>query len=160
MTDVRLSPDGRTLTVHVPMTFKTRGGRKLVVSPPWIIGGVPSWAEPRTRIDNTMVKALSRAFRWRKLLESGVYATVEEIAKAEKINTSYVSRVLRLTLLAPEIIEMILDGRQPTELTMAKLMKPFPVEWRCQAKVFLPPAVNRAALAPRRRHLPDEVARC
>ncbi|HEB79186.1 MAG TPA: hypothetical protein ENI79_01750 [Rhodospirillales bacterium] len=79
-----------------------------------------------------MVKALARAFRWRKLLEAGVYATVEEIAAAEKINTSYVSRILRLTLLAPEIVELILDGRHPTDLTMAKLMKPFPVEWEEQ----------------------------
>ena len=97
MTDAHLSPDGRTLTIHVPMTFKTRGGRKLVISP----DGVPAWAKPRARIDNTMVKALARAFRWRKLMETGVYATVEEIAAAEKINTSYVSRILRLALLAP-----------------------------------------------------------
>ncbi len=132
MNEPRLSPDGRTLTVHVPMTFKMRGGRKLVVTP----DGVPSWAEPRTRIDNTMVKALARAFRWRKLLETGVYVTVEEIATAEKINTSYVSRILRLTLLAPEIIEMILDGRHPTELTMAALMKPLPVEWQEQKRLL------------------------
>ena len=130
MTDARLSPDGRTLTVRVPMTFKTRGGRKLVVSP----DGVPSWAKPRTRIDNTMVKALARAFRWRKLLETCVCATVEEIAATEKINTSYVSRILRLTLLAPDITEMILDGRQPVDLSMAKLMKPFPVEWEAQRR--------------------------
>ncbi len=132
MTDVRLGPDGRTLIVHVPMTFKTRGGRKLVVSP----DGVPSWARPRTRIDNAMVKALARAFRWRKLLETGIYATVAEIANAEKINTSYVSRVLRLTLLAPDIIEMILDGRHPTDLTMAALIKPFPVEWKEQRRLL------------------------
>ena len=132
MTHARLSPDGRILSVRVPMTFKTHGGRKLVVSP----DGVPSWAKPRTRIDNTMAKALARAFRWRKLLETGVYATVEEIAKAEKINTSYVSRILRLTLLAPDIIEMILDGRQPADLTMAALMKPFPVEWEEQRRLL------------------------
>ena len=59
MTDAHLSPDGRTLTIHVPMTFKTRGGRKLVISP----DGVPAWAKPRARIDNTMVKALARAFQ-------------------------------------------------------------------------------------------------
>ncbi len=132
MHEPRLSPDGRTLTIHVPMTFKTRGGRKLVITP----DGVPSWAEPRTRIDNTMVKALAHAFRWRKLLETGVYATVEEIAAAEKINTSYISRILRLTLLAPEIIEVILDGRHPTDLTMAALMKPFPVEWEEQWRLL------------------------
>ena len=132
MTDAHLSPDGRTLTIHVPMTFKTRGGRKLVISP----DGVPAWAKPRARIDNTMVKALAHAFRWRKLMETGVYATVEEIAAAEKINTSYVSRILRMTLLAPEIVEMIIDGRQPPNLTMAKLMKPFPVEWKDQSRLL------------------------
>ena len=132
MTEANLSRDGRTLTIQVPMTFKTRGGRKLMISP----DGVPSWAEPRTRIDNTMVKALARAFRWRKLLETGVYATVEEIAAAEKINTSYVSRILRMALLAPEIIEMIVEGCQPTGLSMAKLSKPFPVRWKEQIQWF------------------------
>ena len=132
MTDAHLSLDRRTLTIHVPMTFKTRGGRKLVLSP----DGVPAWAKPRTRIDNTMVKALARAFRWRKLLETGFYITVEEIAVAEKINPSYVSRVLRLTLLAPEIIEMIVDGRHPTDLTLVSFMKPFPLEWKEQKQQF------------------------
>ncbi len=130
MLDAHLSLDGRSLTVRVPMIFKTRGGRKLVISP----DGVPSWAKSHTRIDNTMVKALARAFRWRKLLETGVYATVEEIASAEKINTSYISRILRLTLLAPDIIEMILDGCHPTDLTMPALIKPFPVEWQEQRR--------------------------
>ena len=132
MTDAHISPDGRTLTIHVPIAFKKRGGRKLVISP----DGVPSWAKARTRVDNTMVKALARAFRWRKLLETGVYITVEEIATTEKINTSYVSRILRMTLLAPEIVEMIVDGRQPANLTMAKLTKPFPVEWGAQMRLF------------------------
>jgi len=132
MTDAHLSLDGRTLTIHVPMTFRTRGGRKLVISP----DGAPSWAKPRTRVDNTTIKALARAFRWRKLMETGVYATVEEIAAAEKINPSYVSRILRTTLLAPEIIEMIVDGRQPADLTLAKLTKPFPVEWKKQMQQF------------------------
>jgi hypothetical protein len=132
MTDAHLSLDWRTLTILVPMTFKTRGGRKLVILP----DGVPSWAKYHTRVDNTMVKALARAFRWRKLMETGVYTTIEEIAAAEKINTSYVSRILRMTLLAPEIIEMIVDGRQPMELTLAKLTKPFPVDWNQQMLLF------------------------
>ena len=132
MTDAQISLDRRTLTIQVPMTFKTRGGRKLVISP----DGVPSWATPRTRIDNTMVKALARAFRWRKLLETGVYSTVEEISAAENINTSYVSRILRMALLAPKIIELIVDGQEPIELTMARLMKPFPIEWNEQMRLF------------------------
>ena len=130
MTDARLSNDGRTLIVRVPMTFTKRSGRKLVISP----DGAPSWAPPRRRVDNAMIKALARAFRWRKLMETGAYGTVEEIAAAEKINASYVSRVLRLTLLAPDIVEAILDGRQPPELTLAVLMRPFPVAWGDQAE--------------------------
>ena len=125
MTEARLSADGRTLTVSVPMTFTKRGGRKLVISP----DGAPSWAPLRRRVDNATIKALARAFRWRKLMETGAYGTVEEIAAAEKINASYVSRVLRLTLLAPDIVEAILDGRQPPEMTLAALMQPFPVAW-------------------------------
>ena len=100
----------------------------MVVTP----DGSPYWAKPRKRIDNAIVKALARAFRWQKLLEDSTYATIEEIANAEKINPSYVSRVLRLTLLSPEIVEMILDGRQPLSLTMKTLQKHFPLEWCSQ----------------------------
>ena len=125
MTEARSSDDGATLTVWVPMAFKPRGGRKLVVSP----DGVPAWAGTRSRVDDTLVKALARAFRWRKLLETGVHGTIDEIARAEGINDSYVSRILRLTLLAPDIVEAILDGRQPPALTLARLMKPFPAAW-------------------------------
>lgn len=132
MSSPKLSTDGKAMTVHVPMTFQTRGGRKLVVTP----DGVPSWAKPRQRIDNAMVKALGRAFRWQKLLDTGKYATIEEIAEAEKINTSYVSRILRLTLLSPEIVERILDGRQSAGLTLKTIQKNFPIEWCLQEEIF------------------------
>ena len=128
ITDARLSDDGTTLTVWISMAFRTRGGRKLVVSP----DGVPAWAGSGNRVDDTLVKALARAFRWRRLLETGFHGTVDEIARAERINDSYVSRILRLTLLAPDIVEAILDGRQPPELTLARLMKPFPAAWEEQ----------------------------
>jgi hypothetical protein len=75
-----------------------------------------------------MVKAIARAQRWRRLLESGQFASVTDLAAAEKINHSYLCRVLRLTLLAPDIVEAILDRRQPREMTLTKLMEPFPVE--------------------------------
>jgi hypothetical protein len=136
MTEPRLSSDGHTLTVRVPMRFAKRGGRKLVVSP----HGVPTWTAARPRIDNTMVKALARAFRWRRMLETGAFCSVAELATAEAINKSYVSRALRLTLLAPDIVEAILDGRQPAEMTLAVLMEPLPVEWRQQAAAFTPEA--------------------
>ena len=132
MSDARLSHDGRSIIVRVPMAFAKRGGRKLVISP----DGVSTVAPSRPRVDNTMVKALGRAFRWRKLLETGVFATVEEIAEAEEINASYVGRILRLTLLAPELVEVILDGRQPAEVMLAVLMRPFAVEWREQQMAF------------------------
>jgi hypothetical protein len=126
MAEARLSDDGRTLIVRVPMAFAKRGGRKLIVSP----DGTSTVPITRRRVDNTMVKALARAHRWQRLLESGEYSSVTEIAAAEKINRSYVCRVLRLTILAPDLIEAILDGRQPSTVTLAALMKPFPVTWQ------------------------------
>jgi hypothetical protein len=115
------------LTVRVPLAVrKQRGGRKLVLTP----GGMgPRGAKPA---DTTLVKALARAFRWRRMLEGGRFGTIDELAAAEKINSSYVSRLLRLTLLAPDIVEAILDGRQPEEMALPALMEPFPVEWARQ----------------------------
>jgi hypothetical protein len=120
----------QTVTVEVPFTIRKRGGRKQVITP----DGASAWVSPRTRIDSTMIKAIARGFRWRKLMETGVYGTIEEIAAAEKINSSYVSRVLRMTLLAPSVVEAILDGRQPAEMTLAVLMRPFPVAWEEQVE--------------------------
>jgi len=123
----------RTVTVEIPFTIRKRGGRKQIITP----DGTSGWVSPRARIDNTMIKAIARGFRWRKLLETGVYGTIEEIAEGEKINSSYVSRLLRMTLLAPEIVEAILDGRQPAEMTLAALMEPFGVLWAEQNGVFV-----------------------
>ena len=112
------------LTVRVPLAvWKQRGGQKLVVTP----GGMA----PRgsSGADSTLVKALARAFRWRRMMETGRYGTIDELAAAEKINDSYVSRLQRLTLLAPDIVAAILDGRQPEGMTLPGLMEPFPVEW-------------------------------
>jgi hypothetical protein len=82
-------------------------------------------------------KAIARAHRWKRLLESGQYAAVADLAAAEKINQSYVCRVLRLTLLAPDSVEAVLDGRQPPELQIDRLLKPFPVEWGEQRKAMM-----------------------
>jgi hypothetical protein len=95
------------LTVRVPLAVRKRGGRKLVITPD--AGTVALHA----CVDVTLVKVVARAFRWRRMLESGKYTTIDEIAVGEKINDSYVSRVLRLTLLAPDIVESILNERQP-----------------------------------------------
>jgi hypothetical protein len=76
-----------------------------------------------------MVKALARAFRWRKMLDTGAYGTIDDLARANGIGKTYVSQVLRLTLLAPEIVEGILDGPQPEELQLDDLLADFPLDW-------------------------------
>ena len=86
------------------------------------------WA-PRPRVDNAMVKALARAFRWRKMLDEGLHGTIEDLAAAKRLPPSYVSAILRLTLLAPEIVEAILDGRQRPEQRLDDLLEGFPLEW-------------------------------
>jgi hypothetical protein len=130
MTEVALSPDGCTITVFVPMRWRRRGGRKLIVAPP----GCDDWAPP-PKVDNSLIRALARAHRWQRMLESDEYGTIAELADAERISRSYVCRVLRLTLLAPDIVERILDGRGGPPL--AQLMQPFPVEWERQRERFL-----------------------
>jgi hypothetical protein len=96
------------------------------------------------RQDITLIKAVARAFRWRRMLEFGRFSTINELAAAEKINSSYVSRVLRLTLLAPDIVEAILDGRQAAGLTLPGLMEAFPVEWSAQCAATPSEAAWRA----------------
>src|ERR671910_1816745 len=122
--------DPQTVTVRVPLKIRRHGGRKMIIAP----DGTAPWAPPRARIDNTVVKAIARAFRWRRLLEEGRYGSVVELAEAEKINKSYVSRILRLSLLAPPIIEAILNGRQPPMLGLPVLLEPLPVEWEAQRR--------------------------
>lgn len=123
--------DRGVLTVRIPFQIKKRGGRKFVIAPEGA-----SWSVPRPRVDSTMVKALARAHRWKRLLESGRFASVAELAAAEKINQSYLCRILRLTLLAPDIVEAILDGRQPPGIQLDVLLKLFPGVWDQQRKTL------------------------
>ena len=123
-----MSEATQTLTVVIPLRVKPRGGRKAMVTP-----GVLALER---RQDVTLIKAVARAFRWRRLLETGRFTTINELAAAEKINSSYVSRVLRLTLLAPDIVEAILDGKQGPEVTLAQGLEPFPLAWQLQGAHF------------------------
>jgi hypothetical protein len=117
-----------TFTVRVPLTVRRRPGRKTVVTP---VRDGGEAALP-TRADPALVKALARAFRYQKLLDEGRYASISEMAAAERIERGYLGSLLRLTLLAPDIVEAILDGRQPAELGLPTLMEPFPFEWDVQ----------------------------
>ena len=116
-----------SITVRVPVTIRKRGGRRVVVAP----GGAP-WSAPKARIDNTLVKALARAHRWKRMLDEGRYATVTEMAAGEKLDRGYLGKILMLTLLAPDIVEAIMDGRQSAELGVHVLREGFPVEWEEQ----------------------------
>ncbi len=129
---MELCRDGHSIKVFAPMTFQRRGGRKLIIAP----DGMNDWATPQPKEDNTLLKAIARARRWRRMLEAGKVPSTRLLAEKEKINPSYLARIMRLALLAPDIIETILDGRQPKGLALADFLKPFPVEWDAQRKVF------------------------
>ncbi len=124
----RGAPIPETVTLHVPFRVVKRGGRKEMQ--------LPEGAAQTRRTDNTLVKALARAFRWKRMLESGEFATIAELAEREGIAPSYMTRVLRLTLLAPDIVETILDGRHRPELTLVRVLEPFPAEWTIQRQTF------------------------
>ncbi|MDR9395801.1 MAG: hypothetical protein RI571_16065 [Roseovarius sp.] len=117
-----------TIMLHVPFRIVERGGRKEMQLP-------EGAAKPR-QTDNTLVKALARAFRWKRMLESAEFATIAELAEREGIAPSYMTRILRLTLLAPDIVDAILDGKQGAEVTLGRVLRPFPVEWAAQLQHF------------------------
>ncbi len=117
----RGAPIPDTVTLHVPFRIVKRGGRKEMQLP-------DGTTQPR-QTDNTLIKALARAFRWKRMLESGEFTTIAELAECEGIAPSYMTRVLRLTLLSPDIVEAILDGKQGAEVTLSRLLEAFPVEW-------------------------------
>jgi len=129
----KLSRDGRTMIISIPISMRRTGGRKKVITP----ADAAPWSPPPARVDNTILKALSRAHRWRGMLESKLFASVRDLAKAEKINEAYLGCMLRLTLLSPKITEAILSGRQREELELAELLKPFPIDWERQEAPFL-----------------------
>jgi hypothetical protein len=129
-----VSKDGRTATVSIPVTFLQRGGRKQILAP----AGAAPWS-PAPRVDTALVKAIVRAHRWRQMLESGECASSAELAKAEKVNDSYLGRILRLTLIAPDITEAILAGRQPSTLQLDDLLKPLPPAWPQQHSMLFGP---------------------
>ena len=137
----RTMPIPDTITVHVPFRLVKRGGRKEIV--------LPEGAQLRRTADDTLVKALARAFRWKRMLDSGAFATIGDLADHEKIASSYLTRILRLTLLAPEIVEAIVGGRQGEEVTLAGLTERIPASWEGQrtcagqfAKVSPLPCLN------------------
>jgi hypothetical protein len=132
MRGVETRLDGNTLVVRIPMRFQRRGGRKRIVAP----DGSELAPSSKPQPDGTLVKALARAWRWQRVLESGEYGTLAELSAAEHISRSYICRVLRLTLLAPDILERIMDG-EPTA-GLARLLEPFSAVWEQQRRTLHP----------------------
>lgn len=129
-----------TVTVVVPLKIKQWGGRKAIIAPdgsPLTQHQVHNGSLP-TRGDPALVKALARAHRWRRMLEAGEFGTVRELAQGEKVNETYISRAVRLTLLAPDLVEAVLDGRQPEWMTLPGLMEGVAVEWYQQRQPSSP----------------------
>ena len=127
---IRVDDDG--LVVHIPMKFKRRGGRKEIIVPQ----NAPMGDQPKSPAQRPLVVALARAFRWQELLETGKVASIASLARRLKVDCAYVSRILGLTLLAPDIVRAIMDGEEPSGLSLAKLTKPFPVLWEEQRREF------------------------
>ncbi len=125
-----------TMTVRVPIAFTRRRGRKRIVAPDGTELEPASSLPPTGAIDNALVKAIARAYRWQRMLESGEFATLRELAKAEGLDAAYVSRMLRLTLLAPDLVDDILAGPQTAALDLRRLAIPFSLDWQEQKCVF------------------------
>jgi hypothetical protein len=125
--------DGSTLVVRIPMRFQRRGGRKRIVAP----DGTAIVPTSKPQPDGTLVKALARAWRWQRQLDEEMHASVSDIGEAEGISKSYVSRILRLAPLAPDIIEMILEGRSDQVPMLEQLERPLPASWEEQRSSLL-----------------------
>ena len=124
----RGAPIPETVTLHVPFRVVKRGGRKEMQ--------MPEGATQPRRTDNALVKALARAFRWKRMLESGEFASISELAEKEGIAFTYMARLMRLSLLSPELVDAVMDGRQPAHITLANLMDPFPTDWKEQHRLW------------------------
>jgi hypothetical protein len=128
MPGVETQLEGTTLVVRIPMCFQRRGGRKRIVAP----DGRELAPTLKPQPDGTLVKALARAWRWQRQLDQEVYSSVSDIGDAENISKSYVSRILRLAMLAPDIVEAILAGRADQSLMLERLERPLPASWEEQ----------------------------
>ena len=126
------TPVPETVTLHVPFRVVKRGGRKEMQ--------LPEGATQPRRTDSALVKALARAFRWKRMLETGEFVAIAELAEREGIAAPYLTRTMRLSHLSPDLVESILDGRQPRHLTLEVLRQPLPEDWTEQKRALGAPA--------------------
>lgn len=113
-----------SITVRVALAIRRKPGRKTVVVP---TGGCAAFVQ--TRADPALLKALARAFRWQRMLDDGRYGSISEMAAAERIERGYLGKVLQLTLLAPCVVQAIVNGRQGAEVSLPGLMQDAGKSW-------------------------------
>lgn len=118
------------IQIRIPMQIKKRGVQKTIITPENISGGMIA------RFDRTLINTLARAYRWKKLYETGGFPSIDAFCNKHRLNKSYAARIMRLNLLAPDIREAILEGRQPKTLQLAQMLAPFPIDWREQRSCF------------------------
>ena len=112
-----------TLETFVPLTFRRRGVQRVVTN-------------ERSVHDVTLIEGLARAFYWQHLLDTGAMQSGSAIARAENLNYTVVNEMLRLTLLAPDIVELLMAGRQPRRMTLIWFQRnPLPVDWEAQRQI-------------------------
>jgi len=121
-----------SITVRVPLAIRRRPGRKTIVTP--LAAGT---AAVTTRADPALVKAMARAFRYQRMLDEGRYGSITELAAVEKLDRGYLGSLLKLTLLAPDLVEAVLDGRHPERIGLPLLLEPLPTAWDAQRAVLI-----------------------
>ncbi|MCZ6806322.1 MAG: hypothetical protein O7F08_05170 [Deltaproteobacteria bacterium] len=122
--------DGDAVVIRIPMQLKSRRGRKEIIVPEGLGG------RSKSPTQEPLLTALARAFYWQELIDSGRYQSVTELAEALGGDRSYVGRIMRLALLAPDIVEAIVGGEEPSGLSLEKLLKGIPIVWAKQRESF------------------------
>ncbi|MDE0724361.1 MAG: hypothetical protein OSB62_06635 [Alphaproteobacteria bacterium] len=130
---LQLKENEQKIVVHIPMALKTWGGKKVIVGP---TGQDLRKLDRETRKDEKLIKALGRAYKWHKWLETGKCSSAEDISQIENINKSYIIKIMRLMKLSPKIIEAVLDGRQPDNFGLSSVEHSFPMLWSEQEQKF------------------------
>lgn len=135
MTTISVNEALDTLHIRIPMQFSRRSSRKMIVGPDGKT--LNEMIDPEAdNTDYTFISALGKAFSWQRMLDEGKYQTPKELAEKEKVEVTHMYRVMRLTLLAPDIIEAVLNGKQPRTLTLQNVVRGFPISWQEQRKIF------------------------
>jgi len=132
--DARNYITGQQRVTMVPLTIRRKRNHKVMTPPPGEHSALGSGGE-----DISMIRALGKAFYWQKLLDRGEFATIRDLSRSMKLEQGWVAEVLRMTMLAPDIIEAVLDGKQPRHLNLQTLRgrhDPLPRDWQEQRKLF------------------------